>query len=34
MFSLVGRALDFRAGGHGFDSLGQTNTQGLKLNEK
>ena len=29
--SSVGRALDFRAGGHGFNSRGRTNTQGLKL---
>lgn len=28
--SLVGRALDCRAGGRGFDSLDRTNTQGLK----
>lgn len=28
--SSVGRAIDCRAGGRGFDSQGQTNTQGLK----
>jgi len=28
--SSVGRALDYRAGGHGFDSRDRTNTQGLK----
>ena len=33
-FSSVGRALDCRAGGCGFDSRGQTNTQGLKITEK
>ena len=31
--SLV-RALDLRAGRHGFDSLGQTNTQGLEINQQ
>ena len=30
----VGRALDCRAGGRGFDSRGWTNTQGLKITEK
>ena len=30
--SSVGRALDCRAGGRGFDSRGRTNTQGLKNN--
>ena len=30
----VGRALDCRAGGRGFDSRGRTNTQGLKITEK
>ena len=30
----VGRALDCRAGGPGFDSRGWTNTQGLKITEK
>ena len=30
----VGRALDCREGGRGFDSGGQTNTQGLKITEK
>ena len=34
MISLVGRALDCRAEGRGFDSRGRTNTQGLKINEK
>ena len=29
----VGRALDCRAGGPGFDSRGQTKTQGLKMTE-
>ena len=29
----VVRALDCRAGGSGFDSQGQTNTQGLKITE-
>ena len=29
--SSVGTALDCRAGGRGFDSRGQTNTQGLKI---
>ena len=33
-FSSVGRALDCRAGGRGFDSWGRTNTQGLKITEK
>ena len=28
--SSVGRAIDCRAGGRGFDSQGRTNTQGLK----
>ena len=32
--SSVGRALDCRAGGRGFDSRGRTNTQGLKITEK
>ena len=32
--SSVGRALDCRAGGGGFDSRGRTNTQGLKITEK
>ena len=32
--SAVDRALDGRAGGHGFDSRGRTNTQGLKITEK
>ena len=32
--SSVGRALDFRAGGRGFNSWDQTNTQGLKMTEK
>ena len=32
--SSVGRALDCRAGGRGFDSQGRTNTQGLKITEK
>ena len=32
--SSVGRALDCRAEGRGFDSLGRTNTQGLKITEK
>ena len=32
--SQSGRALDCRAGGHGFDSWGQTHTQGLKITEK
>ena len=32
--SSVGRALDCRAGGRGFDSRGRTNTQGLKTTEK
>ena len=32
--SSVGRALDYRAGGRGFDSRGRTNTQGLKITEK
>ena len=26
--------VDFRAGGRGFDSRGQANTQGLKITEK
>ena len=30
--SSVGRTLDCRAGGRGFDSLGRTNTQGIKIN--
>ena len=33
-FSSVGRALDCRAEGRGFDSRGRTNTQGLKITEK
>ena len=32
--SSVGRALDCRAGGRGFNSRGRTNTQGLKITEK
>ena len=33
--SSVSRALDYRAGGRGFDSLGRTITQlGLKITEK
>ena len=32
--STVGRALDCRAGGRGFDSRGGTNTQILKITEK
>ena len=32
--SSIGRALDCRAGGRGFDSRGRTNTQGLKITEK
>ena len=32
--SLVGRVLACRAGGRGFDSRGQTNTQGPKITEK
>ena len=32
--SSVDRPLDCRAGGHGFDSWGCTNTQGLKITEK
>ena len=32
--SSVGRALDCRAGGHGFDSRDRTNTQRLKITEK
>ena len=32
--SSVGRALDCRAGGRGFDSRGRTITQGLKMTEK
>ena len=32
--SSVGRALDDKAGGRGFDSQGRTNTQGLKITEK
>ena len=32
--SSVGRALDCRAGGRGFDSRGRTNTQGLKITVK
>ena len=30
----VTRALDYRVGGHRFDSWGLTNTQGLKITEK
>ena len=30
----VGRALDCRAGGRGFDSRDRNNTQGLKITEK
>ena len=30
----VGRGLDCRAGGCGFDSRGRTNTEGLKITEK
>ena len=33
-YSSVGRALDCKAGGRGFDSRGRTNTQGLKITEK
>ena len=32
--SSVGRALDYRAGGRGFDSRDRSNTQGLKITEK
>ena len=32
--SSVGRALDCKAGGRGFDSRGRTITQGLKITEK
>jgi len=32
--SSVGRALDCRAVGRGFDSLDRTNTQGLEITEK
>ena len=32
--SSVGRALDCREGGRGFDCRGRTNTQGLKITEK
>ena len=32
--SSVGRALDCRAGGRGFNSRGRTNIQGLKITEK
>ena len=32
--SSVGRALDCRAGGRGFDFRSRTNTQGLKITEK
>ena len=32
--SSVSRACACRAGGHGFDSRGWTNTQGLKITEK
>ena len=32
--SSVSRAFDCRAGGCGFDSQGQTNTQDLKITEK
>jgi len=32
--SSVGRAIDCRTGGRGFDSRGRTNTQGLKITEK
>ena len=32
--SSVGRVLVCRAGGRGFDSRGQNNTQGLKMTEK
>ena len=32
--SSVGRALDCRPEGRGFDSRGRTNTQGLKITEK
>ena len=31
--SSVGRALECRAEGRGFDSRGRTNTQGLKITE-
>ena len=32
--SSVGKGLDCRAGGRGFDSWDRTNTQGLKMTEK
>ena len=32
--SSVGKVVDCRAGGRGFDSWGQTITQGLKITEK
>ena len=32
--SSVGRALDCRTGGHGFDSRGWTNTESLIITEK
>ena len=32
--SSVGRAFDCRVGGRGFDSRGQTITQGLEMTEK
>ena len=32
--SSVGRAIDCRAEGRGFDSRGRTKTQGLKITEK
>ena len=34
MISSVGKALDCRVGGRGFDSQDRTNTQGLKITEK
>ena len=34
MTSSVGRALDCRSGGHGFDFRGRTITQGVKITEK
>ena len=32
--SSVGRALDFRAGAHGFDFRDRTNTHGVKMTEE
>ena len=34
LYSSIGRALDCKAGGRGFDSRGRTNTQGLNITEK